>query len=130
MKSISFSIPGKKTKTPVYVGKGAFDKIASIVSVHKYSSVLAILDENVAYHWSDRIKKAIGKDAAYLIIPGGEKNKTLATIEKIWTFLSEKGFDRKSLIINIGGGMVCDIGAFAASTYMRGTDFLQIPTTL
>ena len=44
--------------------------------------------------------------------------------------LSQKGFDRKSLIINIGGGMVCDMGAFAASTYMRGLDFIQVPTTL
>ena len=130
MNSIHLSVPGKKIKTPIYIGKGAFDKIASLVSFNKYSSVLVIIDENVSRHWSDRIKKIIGKDASYLIIPAGEKNKTLGTVEKIWAFLSQKGFDRKSLVINIGGGMVCDIGAFAVSTYMRGIHFVQIPTTL
>jgi len=127
---ITFSVPGKKRSVPIFIGKGVFEKISSIVPFTKYSSVLAIVDENVSQYWSEQIYKVLGKDACYLAIPPGEKNKTLSTVEKIWTTLSENGFDRKSLVINIGGGMVCDVGAFAASTYMRGIDFVQVPTTL
>lgn len=126
----TYSVPGKKINTSVYIGNGVFDKITSIISFQKYSNILVIVDENVSHKWSERIHKKIGKDASYIIIRSGEKNKTISTIEKIWTGLSKKGFDRKSFVINIGGGMVCDTGAFAASTYMRGIDFAQVPTTL
>src|SRR5580698_10673549 len=116
---IIFSLPGKKTTVPIYIGKDSFDNIKSVVSLNKYSSILIITDENVAHHWTDKIHRTIGEGAYYQTIPAGEKNKSLSNVEKIWTILSKKGFDRKSLIINIGGGMVCDIGAFAASTFMR-----------
>ena len=127
---LTYSVPSKKINTPICIGKDVFDKIKSIAPLNKYSSVLTIVDENVSRHWSDRLHKIIGKGASSYTIPSGEKNKSLATVEKIWAILSKKGFDRNSLIINIGGGMVCDIGAFAASTYMRGIDYIQVPTTL
>jgi len=126
----TYTVPGKKINTSIYLGNGVFNTIVSLISQNDYSSVLVLVDENVFRSWSKRIQTIIGKDASYLIISSGEKNKTLATVEKIWTTLSKKGFDRKSLVVNIGGGMVCDIGAFAASTYMRGIDFVQVPTTL
>jgi 3-dehydroquinate synthase len=127
---IIFSLPGKKITVPIYIGKDSFDNIKSVVSLNKYSSILIITDENVAHHWTDKIHRTIGEGAYYQTIPAGEKNKSLSNVEKIWTILSKKGFDRKSLIINIGGGMVCDIGAFAASTFMRGISFIQVPTSL
>lgn len=130
MNLINLSLPGKKTDVPIYIGKGMFDKIHSLVHLEDYSSILVIVDENVAYYWSDLLHKIPGDDTPILIVSADERNKSLATVEKIWMFLSEKKFDRKSLILNIGGGMVCDIGAFAASTYMRGIDFIQVPTTL
>ncbi len=130
MNPIKLSFPGKKVDVPIYIGENVFDKIQSLVHLKDYSSILIMVDENVAHHWSDRINKIIGDDMPILIIASGEKNKSLATVEKIWMVLSQKQFDRKSLIINIGGGMVCDMGAFAASTYMRGVDFIQVPTTL
>jgi 3-dehydroquinate synthase len=126
----TLSVPGKKNTVPIYIGKGFFEDIKSIISFNKYSAILVIADENVFHHWAERIRKVIGENALYLIIPAGEKNKTLSSVEKIWVALSKKGFDRKSLVINIGGGMVCDIGAFAASTYMRGIPLVQVPTTL
>lgn len=125
-----YSVPGKEIHTPIYVGKGMFDKIASVIPIGNYSSVLVITDENVSHYWSERIHKVIGENAFHITISPGEKNKRLSTVEKIWTTLLKKGFDRKSLVVNIGGGMICDIGAFAASTYMRGISFVQVPTTL
>lgn len=65
-----------------------------------------------------------------VVIPAGEKNKKIESVEKIWEFLSSKGCDRKSLLINIGGGMLTDLAGFAATTFKRGIDFLNVPTTL
>jgi 3-dehydroquinate synthase len=65
-----------------------------------------------------------------IVIPEGEDNKKLASVETIWEFLSRSGADRKSLLINIGGGMLTDLAGFAASTFKRGMDFINIPTTL
>jgi 3-dehydroquinate synthase len=66
----------------------------------------------------------------YIVIPSGEENKSLSSVEKIWLFLSQNGADRKSLVVNLGGGMVTDLGSFAASTFKRGVEFVNIPTTL
>lgn len=63
-------------------------------------------------------------------IPSGEKNKNLNTVEMVWRQLIENHADRASLLINLGGGCVSDIGGFAASCYKRGIDFVNVPTTL
>lgn len=63
-------------------------------------------------------------------IKSGEKEKTLATCQYIWNQLTETGFTRKSLLINLGGGVIGDMGGFAASTFKRGISFINIPTTL
>jgi 3-dehydroquinate synthase len=65
-----------------------------------------------------------------VVIPSGEENKNLSSVEQIWLFLSQNGADRKSLVVNLGGGMVTDLGSFAASTFKRGVEFVNIPTTL
>ncbi len=65
-----------------------------------------------------------------VVIPAGENNKKIGSVVKIWEFLSKNGGDRKSLLINIGGGMLTDLAAFAATTFKRGIDFLNVPTTL
>jgi 3-dehydroquinate synthase len=65
-----------------------------------------------------------------VILPSGEENKKLESVTRIWEFLSANGADRKSLIINVGGGMLTDLCGFAASTFKRGIDFINIPTTL
>jgi 3-dehydroquinate synthase len=63
-------------------------------------------------------------------ISAGEENKNIESLSKVWKFLSENGANRKSLIINLGGGMLTDLGGFAAATFKRGIRFINIPTTL
>lgn len=70
------------------------------------------------------------KNIRKMEIEPGEENKSIGSVEKVWQFLSENGADRKSLLINLGGGMLTDLGGFAASTFKRGLDFVNIPTTL
>ena len=65
-----------------------------------------------------------------VVIQSGENNKKIESVAKIWAFLSENGGDRKSLLINIGGGMLTDLSGFAATTFKRGIDFINVPTTL
>ena len=74
--------------------------------------------------------KATNIDAILIEIPSGEEHKNLEKCQLIWNALSSHHFDRNSLLINLGGGVVGDMGGFAASTYKRGIDFIQIPTSL
>ena len=60
----------------------------------------------------------------------GEEYKTIETCFQIWNALTELGADRKSLIINLGGGVITDLGGFVAATFKRGIDFINVPTTL
>ena len=70
------------------------------------------------------------KEAQSIVIKAGDTNKTLDSLAEVWTALSQGGATRHSLMINLGGGMVTDLGGFAASTFKRGIDFINIPTTL
>jgi 3-dehydroquinate synthase len=124
------NIPVSKRSVPIYVGNDIFPEITSIISLSKYSKVGVLMDKNIAYHWGEEIRQVLGKDVAYVVIPAGEEHKELPTVEMVYESMLEHGFDRKSLLINIGGGVVCDIGGFAASTYMRGISFVNVPTTL
>ena len=70
------------------------------------------------------------KGAQSIVIKAGDTNKTPDSLAEVWTALSQGGATRHSLMINLGGGMVTDLGGFAASTFKRGIDFINIPTTL
>ncbi len=74
--------------------------------------------------------KAAGFDVITVIIPDGEKYKDISTVQKIYEELLKHRLDRKSALIALGGGVIGDITGFVASTYMRGIDYIQVPTTL
>mgnify|MGYP003324163997 CR=1 FL=1 len=78
--------------------------------------------------FSDMVEK--NQNSIIIEIKSGEKNKNISTCNLIWEQLTINNFDRKSLLINLGGGVIGDMGGFCASTYKRGIDFIQIPTTL
>lgn len=102
-----------------------------IISAYPQDKVFLVTDNNCDHYCIAVINNIPGfKKIKKVVIPSGEENKNLAYVEKIWLFLSQNGADRKSLVINIGGGMVTDLGSFAASTFKRGLDFINIPTTL
>lgn len=97
----------------------------------KYSQFLVIADENTAQYCLPRLKAALGEQDFLLIhIPPGEQHKHIGTCQAIWQQMLEAGLDRRALVINLGGGVIGDMGGFCASTYKRGVDFVQVPTTL
>lgn len=96
-----------------------------IIELLSADGVFAVTDENVARLYPD-----LFKGAKYLALPPGEHTKTLAAVESIAQFLIKHGADRKSLVVAIGGGVTGDIAGFAASIYMRGIKWINVPTTL
>lgn len=97
----------------------------------KYNYIVIITDDNIANLYLNTISDMIGtKLYGTYSISNGEKSKNLSTIEDIYKFLMRIGAKRDYLILALGGGVVGDIAGFVASTYLRGIDFIQIPTTL
>ena len=100
------------------------------LSGNNYSKICILVDENTHSNCLKKIEGDINFDYDIFKIDSGEEEKNLATCSKVWNFLTENLYDRKSLIINLGGGVICDMGGFVASTFKRGVDFVNIPTTL
>ena len=101
--------------------------------MHRYDGVFVLTDEQVAKCCLPVVLNMYQlslADTPTLILPAGEEYKNLSSVQRIWDFLFEQGATRNSLLINIGGGVICDMGGFAASTYMRGIHYMNIPTTL
>lgn len=100
--------------------------------IDSHTKTFLLLDENSENYCLQILKNnaPLKSDAIKIVIPSGEQNKNIETVQFIWSKLIENHADRKSLLINLGGGMVTDIGGFAASCYQRGIDFINIPTTL
>ena len=97
----------------------------------KTSKVFILTDENVAPFWLPEIEYWLNcKNAVEIVIKAGEQHKNLQTVQRIWRTLMKQHADRNALLINLGGGVVTDLGGFAASTYKRGIKFINIPTTL
>ncbi len=92
-----------------------------------------VTDSNVEPLYLSEVKAVLEgkvKKVCSYTIPAGEENKNLDNIKEIYKFLIEEGFDRKDYLIALGGGVVGDMTGYAAATYLRGIDFIQIPTTL
>jgi len=101
------------------------------IEAYPKGKVFLATEENVNRLWVSKYDSFFAENGIRkIVIPPDEHNKKIDSVTKIWKFLSENGADRKSLLINIGGGMLTDLAGFAASTFKRGIDFLNIPTTL
>ena len=96
------------------------------IKKENHSKIFILVDENTKKYCLNHIKL---NNYHLIEIKSGENNKNLESANKIWEFLLTKKADRKSLMINLGGGIITDIGGFTASTYKRGMEFINIPTT-
>lgn len=98
----------------------------------KWTNIYLLIDENTKADCLPILMEHVPflKDANLLVLDSGEENKTLEICDSLWSSLIDTGADRKSLLINLGGGVITDMGGFVASTFKRGIDFIHIPTTL
>lgn len=108
-----------------------FAALNQFIQQGNYSKVFFLVDEQTEKHCLPLLISQLQISEYDLIeIPSGEVNKTIDFCIGIWRMLIDFGADRNSLLVNVGGGVITDIGGFAASTFKRGIDFVQIPTTL
>lgn len=110
----------------------ATEHLSSFLSNGNFSQYLILMDENTQQFCLPLLQQAVPElaTAARISVYAGEEHKNLQAAEYIWQRLTEQEADRKALLINLGGGMITDLGGFAASVYKRGIRFIHIPTTL
>ncbi len=104
--------------------------LSRYLAENSYSHVAILVDEYTNKHCLPLINSLLPAKFTKILIKSGEDHKTLQTCERIWDAMTKANIDRHGLLINLGGGVIGDMGGFCASTYKRGIDFIQIPTTL
>jgi 3-dehydroquinate synthase len=105
------------------------DELNQFLGLNSYSSIAVLVDYNTLKHCYPLIQFSL-PDHFLIKINPGEENKNIDTCKYIWSEITRLGLDRKSLMINLGGGVIGDMGGFCAATYKRGIQFINIPTTL
>jgi len=108
----------------IWIGENSLSKL----DISTYSKVAILVDENTKRDCLHKLPKI--ENALIIEIKSGEEHKNISTCNLIWEQLTINNFDRNSLLINLGGGVIGDMGGFCAATYKRGLEFIHIPTTL
>ena len=120
----------KKIFDDIYVGSN----IISILNDYTkdFDKILIFSNETIADLYSEKFKSTLNeKDKIfYFAIKDGEEYKNIESILPVYDFMLENNFSRKSLVISLGGGVICDMGGYISATYMRGIEFIQVPTSL
>ncbi len=117
----------------VIVQGNGMELIGDLLKERGLKNPIVVTDTNVAMLHADKIVASLrqsGFNPGLLVIPAGEAYKNLDTLSKLWHGFIENGADRKSTILALGGGVVGDLAGFAASTFMRGVNWVAMPTTL
>lgn len=130
MKKLIVTIQEKPQIYPIIIGEDLIETIDALFHFSRYSKIAIITGNNMPKEWLTKLRGSLPFESFVISVPSGEKFKTIDTVINIWNQMQKLGLDRSSLVINLGGGVICDMGGFAASTYLRGIDFLQIPTTI
>lgn len=118
----------------IYIEKD-YGRLSSVLNELNLSNgkILIVTDSNIGIHYADKVKERAEKFAhlvKVLTLEPGEKHKNLATVQKIYQVLIDNKFDRKDVLIALGGGVIGDMTGFTAATYLRGIRFIQLPTSL
>lgn len=134
-KTVKVEIPEQKGYFyPIIIGENILDKTGSLVKQYsKAEKILVITNKKIYSLFGEILRNSLedeGFEIEFVILDDGEKYKDINSLENIWKQAIEFKLERKDAIIAFGGGVVGDVAGFAASTYLRGIDFVQIPTTL
>lgn len=115
---------------PIHIGSGLLDQ-RGLIAERVRNRAMVVTNETIAPLYLDRTLASLGNiPSSSVILPDGESFKNLDELNRIFTALLEENFDRNCTLIALGGGVIGDMTGFAAASYQRGVDFLQVPTTL
>lgn len=115
---------------PVRIGNHRQAELQALVSNFSPSRLIIISDSQVAELWGERVENWFQRACNFIVVPAGEKYKNLDSVQHVWKQMKRLECDRQTLVLCLGGGMICDLGGFCASTYLRGLSFVHIPTSL
>ncbi|MGB5237312.1 MAG: 3-dehydroquinate synthase [Flavobacteriaceae bacterium] len=120
------------SRCAIHFNYRAYESLEEQINKANYSKVFILVDENTNKHCLPQFSAQLDKvfDFEVIEIEAGEAFKNIDTCTQVWEALSELDADRRSLLINLGGGVITDLGGFVASTFKRGIDFINVPTTL
>lgn len=132
MYDLSISLPDKKYN--IVIKKGIMNELGTrIREIYKAKKIAIITDTNVYKIYGEVLKKNLEKndfEPKFIVVEAGEKSKSISVLENVYDKLLSFGITRGDMIITFGGGVVGDLGGFAASTLLRGIKFIQVPTSL
>jgi 3-dehydroquinate synthase len=111
----------------IELSRGALSRVGELIPMQR--KVLVVTDSGVPAEYADAVA-SFAKEAVKVVIPEGEESKCFERLQQILAAMLDAGFTRKDAVVAVGGGVVGDLAGFAASMYMRGVDFYNIPTTL
>jgi len=114
----------------IFIGNDSWEILNAFISDEKYNSIAVLMDENTKRDCLPLFEKNTNFNFETIQITSGEKYKTIETCQFIWKEMMRLQMNRSSLLINLGGGVIGDMGGFCASTFKRGMSFIQLPTTL
>ncbi len=116
----------------VHFNNNAFKELNTYLKNNRFSTLFILVDSNTNEHCLPKMMALLETELPIEIIEieAGEQHKTIDTCVGVWNALSELGADRKSLMLNLGGGVVTDLGGFVACTFKRGIKYINIPTSL
>ena len=113
----------------IFFGEAALSQISMMTN--NYDKFFVLTDENIYRIYSSMIASMLPeKEITKIVVPAGEQSKSIENVMLIWNKLLDAKAGRDALLINLGGGTISDLGGFAAATYKRGIDFVNVPTTL
>ncbi len=118
---------------PVFSGENALSLLEELLTASTdFSKILVLCDEHTYKHCLPILKKQLPSPILFdfFKMESGESSKALSVCESIWQKMTDMKMGRSDLLINLGGGVVCDVGGFVAATYLRGISFVNIPTSL
>ena len=132
MNTLTVNLPARRARSyPIYIGHGLLHDRDLLASIIPQRQICIVTNDTVAAHYLAPLETALADKTRITVhLPDGETHKTLATWASILDALVAARYDRDSLVIALGGGIVGDIAGFAAASYQRGIACLQIPTTL
>jgi len=116
---------------PIYIGAGLLNQSELLTPYIGGNSTIAVSNEMIASLYMQQLQNNLsGLKNSQVVLPDGERFKTLDVLNQIFTGMLENGCDRRTTLLALGGGVVGDMGGFAAASYQRGINFIQVPTTL
>lgn len=130
MIKIPILIPNQSEQYQITVADGLLARLSELFRFDAYSQVAVLTDTTIEANLLAMLRPSLPANALIISVAPGEQTKSIEGAATVWKQLLDHSFDRKSVLINFGGGVVGDLGGFIASTFMRGMDYINIPTTL